>query len=144
MLPRARNAANRIYKAPKNIVTCITASRYASTYPSILVFLLPKPKTPTFPPGRPPLLPGGFCIMVSPSAIKAADDGAFVPIRHHVRTTLAAAITPHSQSKGRHGGISWQVIDVHDCLMTAGDVRTMDDQRPHAIGAHIAERHWIS
>jgi len=70
---------------------------------------------------------------------------SLIPVGHHVCPALAAAITPHPQSKGRHGGISWQVIDVDDGLMAALNVRAMDDQRPHAILAHIAEGHrgWI-
>src|ERR1019366_10542776 len=33
------------------------------------------------------------------------------------------------------------IIDVHDCLVTASDIGTAHNQRPHAIGAHVAEGH---
>jgi hypothetical protein len=54
-----RKPANRIHDRRRVIVMAITAPLSAVAYPSGTVLLLPKPKTPTSPPGSPPHLPGG-------------------------------------------------------------------------------------
>ena len=64
-----------------------------------------------------------------------------VPIWPSVRSKLAAPLAAHSRAKRRHRNIVTQSVHVDDCLVAAIHIRAINKQRPHAIGAHVAEGH---
>ena len=66
---------------------------------------------------------------------------SLVPIRPHVRATLTAPLAAHSRAKRRHEHVIPKVIHVDDRLVAAIHIRAINEYRPHAVGAHIAESH---
>jgi hypothetical protein len=56
---------------------------------------------------------------------------------HNAGRIAGSALTTKG---GRKDAIAL-TIDAHDCFVTAGRIGADYDQRPHAIGAHVAERH---
>jgi hypothetical protein len=67
-----------------------------------------------------------------------------IPIRARVGAELSATLATHTRPKRRHGNIIAKVIDVHDRLVPACRIGAIDYKRSHAVGAHVAEGHWLA
>jgi hypothetical protein len=55
------------------------------------------------------------------------------PVWHHVRATLAASLAFHPWAERWNKYIVGNAIDVHDGLVSAGNIRAVRDHRAHTI-----------
>ena len=63
------------------------------------------------------------------------------PIRHHVRTDVAALRTHKAIAEGLDGGAIWQMADIHDRAVIAMAGIAIDQKVTATLGSHMAQSH---